>query len=481
MTARNVFTRVTTLASVITLLLALFIRLPGARPERARVTPAPDKSLKTDGPRTNVPAPTALSLDGGARIRTDRGVYPKPPLPRLPRAGGKFTDPVFGSEIMRATDEADGPAPGLGTYYSHWPTFNSDSTKLLIRKGVTGEAIVKGFDPINFRLTKAAETLPNALPGGGGPNWESSIWSTRDPSIIYTFSGYFYGGMKLYTYSLRTKSFKLIKDLSSLGGEKDYLRQMYMSEDEDTFCWLQLRAGENNGQPVAFIVYRRSTDKVLYHEDATKYQGGVNEVHVDKSGRWLHVVVPTKQADGTGTRFLNLQTGKYQALVKEVDHPPGHGDLGTGTIVGFDNYEGGISLRHLEDARRHTMVLRFQNERGVTDWTNDFHGSMLAEDESWITIGTYDQPEANSLPDSHIFEDEIMQVSLDGSQRFKRLCHTRTFIDNKTQTTGYWAMPKPTVSRDGRYIAFTSNWENSGRYDLFILKVEPDTKKRVSR
>jgi hypothetical protein len=97
---------------------------------------------------------------------------------------------------------------------------------------------------------------------------------------------------------------------------------------------------------------------------------------------------------------------------------------------------------------------------------------MLADDESWITIGTYDDP-AVTLPDYGIYEDEIMQVALDGSGRFRRICHTRSQIDNLTSTTGYWAMPKPTISRDGRYIAFTSNWEKSGRYDMYIVRVEP--------
>src|SRR3954468_17138997 len=73
-----------------------------------------------------------------AVYKSDYNNYPKPPLPALPKAGGTFTDPVFGTTIMRATDEADGPAPGLGTYYSHWPTFNADNTKLLIRKGDNG-------------------------------------------------------------------------------------------------------------------------------------------------------------------------------------------------------------------------------------------------------------------------------------------------------------------------------------------------------
>jgi hypothetical protein len=409
--------------------------------------------------------------DIGPRIRTDRKVYMKPPLPRLPRAGGKFVDAVFGTQIMRATDESDGPAPGFGNYYSHWPTFNCNNTQLLIRKGASGDAILKEFDPVNFRIG-SSKVLPNSLPGGGGPNWESSSWSNSNPKVIYTFSGYYYGGMKFYSYNVASGAFTLIKDFGSLSGGNDYLRQMYMSSNDDVFCWLHMRAGSNNGQPIFYLVYQRSTNRVLYHNPCTIYVGGVNEVHVDKSGKWLHIVIPQTQANGTGTRILNLQTGVYQPLVKSVDHTPGHGDLGTGTILGFDNYTNGISRRRLASPHVFHNILLFRNEAGVSDWSNDFHGSMLADNEDWITIGTYNEP-SSTLPDTRVFDDEIMQVAVDGSQRIRRLLHTRSAIDNRTDTTGYWAMPKPTISKDGRYIAFTSNWEKSGRYDLFIAQIDP--------
>jgi hypothetical protein len=405
------------------------------------------------------------------KIRTDRAVYLEPPLPALPRAGGKFNDAVFGTEILRATDESDGAAPGLGTYYSHWPTFNCNNTKLLIRRGVTGEAIIKDFDPVTFQVGKS-RTLPNSLAGGGGPNWESSIWSNIHPNLIYTFSGYYYGGMKFYSFDTSTNTFKLIKDFGFLSGGNDYLKQMYMSADDDVFCWLHVRAGVNDGEPIFYLVYKRSTEKVLFHNSCRVYKGGVNEVHVDKSGKWLHVVIPTPQADGTGTRFLNLQTGEYQALTKSVDHTPGHGDLGTGTIIGFDNYDNGISVRRLESVHAFKDVFLFRNEAGSSDWTNDFHGSMLAENEDWITIGSYREP-SSTLPSTGVLRDEIFQVALDGSHRIRRICHTRSYVDNKSDTTGYWATPKPTISKDGRFIAFTSNWENSGRYDLFIVRIVP--------
>ncbi len=40
---------------------------------------------------------TGTSGGRGPSIKTDRAVYPEPPLPTLPNAGGTFTDPVFGT------------------------------------------------------------------------------------------------------------------------------------------------------------------------------------------------------------------------------------------------------------------------------------------------------------------------------------------------------------------------------------------------
>src|SRR5215207_7007405 len=67
--------------------------------------------------------------DGRGNVKSDFGVYPEPPPPALPRAGGKFLDPTFGAEIMRVTDERG--AGNAGTSYSYWPTFNCDNTRIL--------------------------------------------------------------------------------------------------------------------------------------------------------------------------------------------------------------------------------------------------------------------------------------------------------------------------------------------------------------
>ena len=407
-------------------------------------------------------------------LRTDRGIYRKPPLPRLPPGGQTFFDPVFGTEIMRATDEADGPAPGLGTYYSHWPTFNVNNTRLLIRQGESGNAILKSFDPVNFRIGPGRESLPTEYPQNFSLSWESAIWSHSDPNLIYIFCNDFKGGIRLYVYHVARREFRLLKDFSSLAhGRPDYLHQMNMSSDDDVFSWSHMRVGRN-GQPLAYLVWRRSTDRVLFDVPNTM---DFNEVHVDKTGHWLNIPLNKPLPDGDSMEFLNLDTGVVVKILDGApDYRPGHGDLGTNCIVGFDNDLDGITWRPMSapHSPRHVFYFRTGMGRngGVVDWTQDFHGTMLADNEDWITIATYDDPAIN-LPDSGIYEDEILQVSLDGSERIRRICHTRSAYDNRTNTTGYWATPKPTISRDGRFIAFTSNWEKSGRYDLFIARIEP--------
>src|SRR5947209_6814655 len=108
-----------------------------------------------------------------SRVAEDRRVIPDSPPPQLPPAGGTFRDPAFGAEIMRVTDERDGKLNG--TFYPHWPTFNADSTRLLVKRYETGDAIYS-FDPAAFKLG-GSRPLPR-LPDNGVLITEGAIWST---------------------------------------------------------------------------------------------------------------------------------------------------------------------------------------------------------------------------------------------------------------------------------------------------------------
>jgi uncharacterized protein (TIGR03437 family) len=413
-------------------------------------------------------------------IKTDRAVYPEPSL-AIPRsAGDKFNDPVFGTEIMRATDGSDCAAPGCGTFYSQWPTFNSDNTRIMIRKGETGDVIIKSFDPVSFKLGPTLRTSP-LLPGGTSAQWQGATWSRTDPDLIFIHAGYYSpdysaSGMKLYTYRPSTNVFTLLKDFAPqlAPGQPDYLFEMHIAQDgkDDLFTFMQNTVG-NPENPLYFIVWRRSTDTVLQHisNDASF---DANAALPDKSGRWIFFPLNKTQADLSRHRTLDLQTNTWQVTYwTSSDDAPSHGDVGTGTLTGFGNFTGGFTLRPLGNVHSSAVLFDNKDAAGVKDWTNDQHTTLYADDESWATLGLYDDPGIQGVPETGAFENEVMRIAMDGSQRIRRLFHHRSHIDNLSETSGYWAVPKPTISRDGRFIAFTSNWGNGGRYDLFIARIDP--------
>lgn len=153
-----------------------------------------------------------------------------------------------------------------------------------------------------------------------------------------------------------------------------------------------------------------------------------------------------------------MHTGRIEDLADDgPDFAPGHSDNGRGIVIGHDNVKNRVTFRPLDSPHDVRTLLNFRN-----DWSQDYHVSMLADDESWVTLSFY---VGNLLPSSGIFRNEIVQVATDGSDRVRRLAHHRSVFNS------YWDSPRANISPDGRFIVFTSNWEGTGQRDVFILKV----------
>jgi Domain of unknown function (DUF4214) len=410
---------------------------------------------------------------------TDRGVYPEPPLAEPSAAGQTYRDPVFGTQIMRVTDASDCPAPGCGTWYSNWPTFNADNTRILIRRGESGDMFIRAFDPVGFTLGPIVRVNPKV--GGTIPNWQGATWSRTDPDLLFVVGSYYdasypASGLKLYTYRPSTDTFTLVKDFAptlSAAGLPDYFDEMHVDAHDDFFVLSRKRVG-GGSLPISFVVWRKSTDQVLLDRARDSWLDS-RKGTPDKSGRW--VVFPlndhTTQADGASHRVWDSATNTWQAVHWTAsDDSATHGDMGTGVMVGRGNFSGGDNIRNLGTVQSPSILFDFKDAHGVTDWSYDLHTTLYADDESWLTVGMFFDPTIG-LPSTGAFRDEVMQIATDGSQRIRRLFHHRSHIDNQTDVTGYWAMPKPTISRDGRFIAYTSNWGGTDRYDLFIAKIDP--------
>jgi hypothetical protein len=203
--------------------------------------------------------------------------------------------------------------------------------------------------------------------------------------------------------------------------------------------------------PTGYIVWRRDQDKILRNVSLANF----DEVELDKTGRYL-----AAKAEFGGTvdfQAIDLQTGTVQGLTDPTpDFSPGHSDNGRQIVVGYDNWNNQYTIRNYATPHQFKTVIAFGS-----DWSQSNHLSMLADDESWCVISNFTAGSAPVGP----FRQEIFQASTDGSQSVRRLAHHHSVYRD------YWDTPRADISRDGRFVAFTSNWGTTTRRDVFIIKV----------
>jgi hypothetical protein len=379
----------------------------------------------------------------GPGIKTDYGVYPEPPPPALPPAGGTFVDPVFGTTIMRVTDQNDGPFNA--TQYSYYPSLNKNSTRLFITAG--GTATLYSFDPVGFKISGKRRLFLSEPRGGHCPGAEDAIWSGVDPDAIYG-----HDGLKLWSYDVAAGVYTLIKDFGPELSPCE-LWQMSRSLDDNVFAFTLKRSGK----PIGYIAWRRNTN-TLYKVDAQN----LDEVQVDKTGQYLIVKQDPGSGSGSGieVRIINLITRSVENLTDGTpDYAPGHSDNGAGFIVGGDNWQNRFTYRRLDTPHQMHSVIEFGQ-----DWSVGSHVSMLADGDQWLLVSTF---VANGLASGRVFRNELLMVAVDGSRRVRRLAHVHS------EYREYWDAPRGNISRDGRYAVFTSNWGSSDRRDVFICRIPP--------
>jgi hypothetical protein len=387
-------------------------------------------------------------------IKTDRGVYAEPTPPTLPAAGGTFCDPTFGTKIMRVTDATTVPG-GAGTSYSYWPTFNSDNTKILVMEaGAQQGASIYNFTPSTFTLGTRLSAVPYSPPGNVPIRLDDAVWSYNDPDKLFVHTD---NGTKIYSYKVSTQAYTLIKDLSGYLSTGQFVQQMSVAQDDDTFSF-GINVGAPNYGDAGYIVYRKSTDTVRAQSSV-----GINEVRLDKTGRYLFVNTNNQGVGQTEVQIVDLDTSQVENLTDDApDHAPSHYDVGRGMAVGNGNYLLGISARSLSTPHSYNEILDLTAEQNY----GGFHLSMLADDEGWTLVSFY-TPHATL---GQGLQRELVQVATDGSGRVRRLAHHQSIHQN------YYDSPRANISRDGRFVAFSSNWGSSGtskRHDLFIVEIAP--------
>ena len=396
----------------------------------------------------------SLSRPSGApafveTLLTDKTVRTEPTLPTYPAAGGKYTDAVFGTEILRVTDAVNEPdnggEKGATVSYSYWPSLNSNSTRIQFRitSGFT-RARFYVFDPVNFTVS-ASGTILSSPPAG--LQEYGLVWDSNEPDIIYGPGQYV-----LARINVADNTSSTLKSFSGRGHTGGYITQISKSGNDNCFAG----SYETGGTPNGFWAWKRDTDTVLLENISV---ASLDEVQIDKLCAYLTI----KFTDGTA-QVWNLATGLQVGSTLTGNSAFNHSETGDGTAFTHRPVNTSVGYRNLATPTTITDLLPCMTN-GWSYSTRQDHFSMTATNQLWAMASRY---KSDGSGVTAAFDNEIVQIATDGSCRVRRIAHHRSI------GTNYQSQPKANISMDGKFVTFSSNMGNAaGRRDVFVVNIQP--------
>jgi hypothetical protein len=421
---------------------------------------------------------------------TDRGPRQKPALVRPGAAGFSFNDPVFGSRIWRITDRLTRPDKIDRSYRTpsatHQNAWSADSAYFYV-VSTDGTVVPFAFDPERGTASRT-----------------DALRFYIEPQFSYVDGGILYGsvsGGSLRTidqYDFSTGEYSRLFDLDTLvsGLQGTYIGGVSSSAGP-TERILAFFGGASQDRHRYVVVFDRHAPATRRMLDTATLDFKLHHATIDRSGRYV-LLYPTS-ADLAAPRKA-AQVYTWDTVTNVTTPMPliaarsgGHDAFGYGTAVNQD-----CCTSSTWDAAQ--WQIRSLASPLVS---RDLIAPVLSPKQVYLA----DHPTWNNArPDRLVpfvtatyrfganpvewrpWDDEILAVQTDvgeGGAEVIRLAHHRSDVrqDDAPERSAFWYMPRPNISRDGRWVLFTSNWEKSlgtdpkapsgeqARQDVFLLQV----------
>jgi hypothetical protein len=425
---------------------------------------------------------------------TDRVVRTKPPLPSLGPAGYLFADPVFKSEILRVTDEKTGGATGTSWRTPSLGRAWAEDSKTFVLTSTRGGCRSFNLDPAGMRVVRLLDSPLETEPwfgdsgmlaygrvsrniGKANPTATVAAWDALTGQVTNLVELH---ALAPWADLLTNRTYA--RDISVHNGILLALFGGQSQDDDHLVCWAPLVAGglELVG---GSMVLDTMNDERLPH---TKLHAAT----FDLTGRyvWLSPTGADLARDPTiaAAYLWDTTAGTIVPITMENG---GHGAVGFAASVNCpDDSDGSETL-----VREYATLNSVRNVIAPTPLPLNF---QISNHLSWwnaqpdrlmpVLIANYRYYGDNRIAWRE-WDDEVVAVETrPGPTTVYRFCHHRSAIGHDiTPVTalGYWYLPKPQVSPDGKWCLFTSNWEktlgpdpeaaawegNSFRQDTFLV------------
>lgn len=420
---------------------------------------------------------------------TTRTAIVEPPLPAIGPAGSQFVDPAFGSRLLRVTDANSHPGfPGMSWVTpsaAHQLAWNSTSDRFLVRS-VSGAYLAYNFDAQTVTATRITAT------GSAG---DGLVFSQAEPQFSFLAPNVLYG-TRLAAVPLRpvvrrfdfnTLTYIDILDLGTITPfpMPSYARALATSAAEPEVMSLLFGGAQQDldFKVAAFeVASPEDSAAVLDSLASTITRGGavaattiplgflLHHQWIDLSGRYVLLFPVSGSFPSPLPYFIwDLQT---DAVARVDRFPGGHEALGYGWHVNQDcctatAYDGAQwQLRSLSaPAVTADLIDPVQSPPAPfladhTSWNNAQAGARVPILSSLYRYGSARAP-------WRAWDDEIVAIQTDASPAGAtvwRFAHHRSaiaFDGGGGEGQYFWYLPRATISPNGRFALFTSNWEKT--------------------
>ena len=451
----------------------------------------------------------AQSAPAAYRVRTDLQVRSKPALPAIGPAGSPFTDPAFGSRLLRVTDGNTRPGMAGRSYTTpsaaHQTAWNADSTYFYVRS-------VDGFFlPYAFNAATMSVSRVQATSGGNGglliASQAEPQFSFVSPNIIYvTRQDSTYDWPIIQRFDFSTGGYA---DLLNLGEAAPIAHGTYAgglassaTSPERVMAFFGGTAQDLHylvaiftpDQPQSVAILDTTTSTITVNDVKTPtnipLRFHLHHAWLDKSGRY--VILETTAPDRPARAPLyvwDTATNTFAALPESDAHSGGHYATGFGTMVNQDcctstSWDAAQwQLRSLatptatSDLVNPVLTPQETYSGDHASWNNAQSGTLVP-----FVTGFY-RTASESAP-WRPWDDEIVAVKTDmsGGTTVWRFAHHRTTL------VSFWDTPRANVSQDGHWALFTSNWEKTlgtdpgggPREDVFLVELAAVTNATIA-
>jgi len=390
----------------------------------------------------------------------------------LPAKGVPFEEPIFGTTLMRVTDQTD-----QGSYatheYSQLQAFSPSNEYMLLSEDdnyvvrrTSDLILVQGIDSSEWNTPRWQPGLTNTI-----VTYDTNADTTLRVNYTEVDTGI---TQTVYTFPERFERIRSNQSFDELSEDGRWMTGMASAGNDQIIFALDLEAAVTSPTGEGPIGTELSLNGLYSGTCQPDPQwGNVEPDWIAPSPLGNYLVVQWVRDDVTrcsGLELFDKQTGEF---VGRVNTRHDHGDLGIaddGTEVFVSTISSSPEDSDLPAIVYYNLPLPGQGIESTQAnliKTIPWHGleHVSCRGPRGLCLVTAFSPESDWGFDG-IFDSELYFVFLDGS--YRRLAHHRS------SSCGYWVQPRATMSLDGSRILFASDfWVETGGQDS-CKTVDPD-------